>query len=118
MKVNQIHNGSGDNIAGNKIIITPKEPPLIISSRIFSSIKYDGGYQYIFSITVGNPYSDFRINVNVLGSNKTGITKKPILQKSFTRTSDRGSIFCKEYLLAVFSDVQLHEKDFTFSVEV
>jgi len=118
MDINQIHNGSGDNIAGNKIIITPKEPPYIISTRLSSFKKCEDGYQYIFFVVIGKPYFDFKINVQASGSKKTIITKEPSLQRSGTRTYVGGSVFYNEYLLSVYVDVQLVEKDFTFSVKV
>ena len=118
MDINLTHNGIGDNIAGNKIIINPKDPPIVLESRFISTENYLNGYKTKFVVVVGNVSQSITVNVKTFVDSEINFIEKMILQSTGTRNNPSGQIPYKSFLVSLFTNKKMSSNDFIFSVNL
>lgn len=117
MSITQNHYGTGDNIAGDKITINPKESPTIIESQIISSEAYLDGYKTRFEIVAGNPSASLTLDVKTSSGSRVYFIDPLTQLNSGTRVPQNGSINYKSFSFSLFTDKKLNYQDFTFSLK-
>ena len=114
MDINQHHSGSGDNVAGDKIVnINAGPAPKILEAIFLDSTSDKDGYKSHYSITVGFPSQNFMVKVN---QPDVKFPEKPVIQRSGIRIYSGGQMPCTTYLIATFTKQQQTKGSLIFSV--